>query len=87
MKITVNLKCPHDIQGYELHKFFCRIPNDRELWIHVLYSHYIHYKVWDEITNPFPNYNSATIEIWKWISNFIPQFAGYMITYPCWDQS
>ena len=33
---------------------------------------YIHYKVWDEITHPFPNFNSATIDIWEWISNSIP---------------
>ena len=26
-------------------------------------SNYIHCKVWDEITYPFPNFNSATIEI------------------------
>ena len=24
---------------------------------------YIHYKVWDEITYPFLNFNSATIEV------------------------
>ena len=35
------------------------------------------------ITNPFPNFNSATIEVWKWISNFIPHFAGHVITYYC----
>ena len=34
-------------------------------------SNYIHYKVWDEITNPFPNYNSGTTEVWELISNFI----------------
>ena len=26
-------------------------------------SNYIHYKVWDEITYPFPNFNSATIAV------------------------
>ena len=36
-------------------------------------------KVWDDITNPFPNYNGATVEVWEWISNFIPQFDGYEI--------
>ena len=25
-----------------------------------------------EITYPFPNFNSCTIEVWEWISNFIP---------------
>ena len=26
-------------------------------------SNYIHYKVWDEITYPFLNFNSATVEV------------------------
>ena len=26
-------------------------------------SNYIHYKVWDEITYPFLNFNGATIEV------------------------
>ena len=33
----------------------------------------MHYKVWDEITFPFPNFNSA-VEVWEWTSKFIPQF-------------
>ena len=48
-------------------------------------SNYIHYKVWDEITYPFPNFNSCTIEVWEWIGNFIPHFTEHVITYPCWD--
>ena len=28
-------------------------------------------KVWDEITYPFPNFNSYAVEVGKWISNFI----------------
>ena len=48
-------------------------------------SNCIHYKAWDEITYPFPNFNSATVEVWEWISNFIPHFTGHVITYPCWD--
>ena len=31
-------------------------------------------KVWVEITYPLPNFNSATVEVWEWISNFIPHF-------------
>ena len=46
---------------------------------------YIHYNMWDEITYPFPNFNGATVEVWKWISNFTPHFIGRVITYPCWD--
>ena len=50
-------------------------------------SNFIHHKVWDEITNPFPNFNSATVEVWEWISNLISHFTGHVITYPCWDIS
>ena len=43
---------------------------------------HIHYKVWDEIAYPFPNFNGATVEVCKWISYFIPHFIGHVITYP-----
>ena len=43
-------------------------------------SHYINYTVRDEITNPFPNLNGYSVEVWEWIINFIPHFTGYMIT-------
>ena len=46
-------------------------------------SNYIHYKMWDEITNPFTHFNGATVEVWEWISNFIPHYTGRVITYPC----
>ena len=39
-------------------------------------------KVRDEITYPFPNFNGATVEVWEWISNFIPHFLIYMIHLP-----
>ena len=48
-------------------------------------SNYIHLKVWDEIVDPFPNFNGATIEVWEWMHNFIPHFTGRMITCPCWE--
>ena len=48
-------------------------------------SNYIHYKVGDEITYPFLNFNGATVEVKEWISNFISHFTGHVITYPCWD--
>ena len=35
----------------------------------------------DEITYPFPNFNGCTIEVWKWISNFIQHFIMGIITY------
>ena len=46
-------------------------------------SNYTHYKVWDDITYLFPNSNGWTVEVWEWISNFIPHFTGHVITYPC----
>ena len=30
--------------------------------------------MWGEITYPFPNFNSATVEVWEWICNFISHF-------------
>ena len=41
------------------------------MWI----SNYIHYTVWDENWYPFQNFNSATVEVWEWISNFIPRWS------------
>ena len=43
-------------------------------------NNYIHCKVWDEITYPFPNFNGCTVEVWEWINNFIPLFTGHVIT-------
>ena len=48
-------------------------------------NNHIHYKVWDEISYPIPNFNGITIEAWEWISNFISQCTMYVTTYPCWD--
>ena len=53
--------------------------NFNPAWI----SRHIHYKVWDEITYSFPNFNGGTVEVWEWISNFIPHFIGHLITYSC----
>ena len=41
--------------------------------------------MWDEIIYPFPNFNGCTVEVWEWISNFIPHFTRHMIAYPCCD--
>ena len=54
-----------------------------EAWI----SYYIHYKVWDGITYPFPNFKGATVEVWEWISNFITHFTVHVIPYPWWEES
>ena len=36
--------------------------------------------MWDEIIYPFPNFNGFTIEVWEWISNFILNLTGRVIT-------
>ena len=41
--------------------------------------------MWDEITHSLPNFNGCTVEVWEWISNFIPNFIMDVITHPCWD--
>ena len=41
--------------------------------------------VWDEITYQYTNYNRFVFEVWEWISNFIPHFKIYLITYQRWD--
>ena len=41
--------------------------------------------MWYEITYPFLNFYDATVEIWEWMSYFIPHFTGDVIIYPCWD--
>ena len=42
------------------------------------------WKIWIIHTRIRPT-PSCTVEVWKWISNFISQFTGHMSTYPCWD--
>ena len=42
-------------------------------------------KVCSVIAYPFPNFNGCTVEVCKWISNFISYSIMYVFTYPCWD--
>ena len=43
-------------------------------------NNYIHYNVWDKITYPFPNLDCVTIDIWEWISNFVPDLTCHVTT-------
>ena len=43
-----------------------------QVWI----NNYNHFKVWGEFFYPFPNFNGATVEVWEWISDFIPRLPG-----------
>ena len=36
---------------------------------------------WHKITYPFPNFNGFTVEVWEWISNFIPHCMMGVIVY------
>ena len=45
-----------------------------DTWIHPSW-------MWDEITNPFQNFNGATVEVWRWIIDVIPHFSVHVITY------
>ena len=38
-------------------------------------------KMWVEITLPFLNFNSATVEVKEWISNFMPHYIMDVITW------
>ena len=44
-------------------------------------SNYMSSKVWNEITYPFLNFNGATVEVWKSISDCISNFIIDVITY------
>ena len=35
-------------------------------------SNHMASKVWVEINHPFLNFNVTTVEVWQWVSNFIP---------------
>ena len=49
-------------------------------------SNYMPSKVWDEITNPFPEFNGSTGEVWEWISNIIPFLKiNEVIIFPFWS--
>ena len=50
-------------------------------------SNHIHSKMWDEISLPFLNFKSTTIEVWEWMSNFILHLIMDVITYTYWGLS
>ena len=37
-------------------------------------NNYIYHKMSDETAYLYPNFNGAAVEVWEWISNFIPHF-------------
>ena len=87
LKASLLMSPGHQLTRYWQHKrgdHFCWCPGYLFTKL-IRIPHYIHFKVWDEIAYPFPNFNGCTVEVWEWISNFIPHFKMDIITYPCWD--
>ena len=60
----LRLACPQNKKIKSLGK-----KQHKELLLTWNKSNYIHYKVWGGITYLFTKFNSASIEIWEWISN------------------
>ena len=54
----------------------------RLFWVRSLNNHC---KVWDAITNPFPNFNGSYVWLLEWTNNFTLHFTKHLITYPRWD--
>ena len=50
-------------------------------------SNHMPSKLQDVFAYPIPSFNGFTIEIWDWISNFIPHFIMDIITYSYCDYS
>ena len=48
-------------------------------------SNHMPIKVWDEVTYPFPICPQLHVEVWEWVSDFIPYFIKDVIAYTCWD--
>ena len=48
-------------------------------------NNHMPWKVWAEITYPFPNCNGCTVEFWELVTDFIPLFIMDPIIQPCWD--
>ena len=55
---------------------FCGFLWDITFSIPTWTSNHMPSKVWDEITDPFSNFNGCTVEVWEWLSNFIQHYNG-----------
>ena len=42
-----------------------------------------HHKVWHKITHLFLNFNGYIVEVWEWLSDFIPHIIMDVNTYSC----
>ena len=67
------VKCPLGCQNTE--GWYIRLQSRAVLaLIQVWISNHMPSKVQDETIYPFPNCNGYAVEVWEWISNFIPYF-------------
>ena len=63
---------------------WCIYCEDMDNWwwlISAWISNYIHNKVWTELLIHSQTSTVATVEVWEWISNFIPHFMMNVITH------
>ena len=79
-QIPVYVSCQDNCFTYNISHELCTL---FALWcqgplILIWISQQIHYKVLDEITYPFPNFNGCTIDVWEWISDFIQHFTSHV---------
>ena len=84
--LYIFIQSNHSVSGKIYHR---KIPQGPLLltWLHLNPSMdrwFIHCKVWNKITYTFPNFNSCTVEVWEWISNFALHFTRHAINFPCW---
>ena len=45
-------------------------------------NNHIDWQMWDVITYPIPNTVGCTVEVWEWVSNFIPHLIRHVNIYP-----
>ena len=57
--IHPSLRAEYSGKTWQIARLLMRTP--------IFLCYYIRYKLWDEITYAFPNFNSATVEVRKWI--------------------
>ena len=69
---TTRLRLCNSLFRRSLSKGSCRENVSWVVWLCSFWN-----KVVSKITNPFPNFNGTTVEVWKWISNFISYFTAY----------
>ena len=80
--LGLNVNSAFDIGAWDPFYFLHKLTSI-PAWI----SNHMPSKARGDITYPFPKFNSVTVEVWEWISNFIPHFIMDVITYECCDQS